>query len=73
MIDVVNLADYMLLSYYSGNTWDWNPTQNWMAGGPKTPGAGGWKFYNWGLRHHLAGRQWQQSLQDGCRIVFLRF
>ncbi|MCB1094179.1 MAG: lamin tail domain-containing protein [Verrucomicrobiae bacterium] len=47
VIDMENLVDYMLLSYYAGNTWDWNPNQNWMAGGPKAPGAGGWKFYSW--------------------------
>ncbi|MDG2123583.1 MAG: CotH kinase family protein, partial [Verrucomicrobiales bacterium] len=62
-IDVENLADYMLLSFYAGNTWDWNPNQNWMAGGPKTPGAGGWKFFSWdcdiilqGVDHNNLGK-----------------
>lgn len=46
-IDLENLADYMLLNFYAGNPWDWNPNQNWMAGGPKQPGRGGWKFFCW--------------------------
>ena len=46
-IDMENLADYMILNFYAGNTWDWNPNQNWMAGGPNQPDRGGWKFYCW--------------------------
>ncbi|MGK0186094.1 MAG: hypothetical protein ACI9R3_001877 [Verrucomicrobiales bacterium] len=47
MIDVENLADYMLLNFYAGNTWDWTAQHNWMAGGPKESGRGGWKFFCW--------------------------
>ncbi|MDA0813407.1 MAG: lamin tail domain-containing protein, partial [Verrucomicrobia bacterium] len=47
MIDVENLADYMLLNFYAGNTWDWSEQHNWMAGGPRDPDRGGWKFYCW--------------------------
>ena len=47
MIDLENLADYMLLNFYAGNTWDWTAQHNWMAGGPKDPGRGGWKFFCW--------------------------
>lgn len=42
-----SLADNQLLNYYSGNDWDWKPTQNWMAAGPKNSGEGGWRFFNW--------------------------
>ena len=33
-IDLPQLADYMVLNFWAGNAWDWNPNQNWMAGGP---------------------------------------
>ena len=46
-LDVENFIDYMLLNFYAGNTWDWQPNHNWMAGGPKTPGQGGFKFFAW--------------------------
>ena len=46
-IDLENLADYMILNFYAGNPWDWNPTQNWMTGGPGQLNQGGWKFYSW--------------------------
>ncbi|MGI9239919.1 MAG: lamin tail domain-containing protein, partial [Verrucomicrobiales bacterium] len=46
-VDLENLVDYMLLNYYCGNTWDWNPTQNWMAGGSREADHGGWKFFGW--------------------------
>jgi len=42
-----SLADYQLLQYYSGNTWDWRPAQNWMAAGPTRPDEGGWRFFAW--------------------------
>ncbi|MEM7385466.1 MAG: chitobiase/beta-hexosaminidase C-terminal domain-containing protein, partial [Verrucomicrobiota bacterium] len=45
--DVDNYIDYMLLNFYGGNDWDWSPQQNWMAGGPLGPDAGGFKFYGW--------------------------
>lgn len=46
-IDLENLADYMLLNFYAGNPWDWNPNQNWMASGPNTAGQNGWIFHGW--------------------------
>ena len=46
-IDLENLCDYMILNFYAGNPWDWNPNQNWWAGGPNQAGQGGWKFYAW--------------------------
>jgi len=46
-VDFENLADYMILGFYSGNPWDWNPNQNWLTGGPNQAGQGGWKFYSW--------------------------
>lgn len=44
-IDVTNLCDYMLLSFYAGNDWDWSAQHNWSAAGPKFPDRGGWKFF----------------------------
>ena len=67
-VDLENLTDYMLLSFYAGNTWDWNPQQNWMAGGPKTPGAGGWKFYGWDsdiIFQDVNGNNLSKNVPDG--------
>ncbi|HAB16814.1 MAG TPA: lamin tail domain-containing protein [Verrucomicrobiota bacterium] len=44
-IDVTNLCDYMVLSFYAGNDWDWSAQHNWSAAGPKFPDQGGWKFF----------------------------
>lgn len=44
-VDVTNLCDYMLLSFYAGNDWDWSGQHNWSAAGPKFPDRGGWKFF----------------------------
>jgi hypothetical protein len=46
-VDIINYVDYMLLSYYCGNDWDWNPEQNWAGGGPVEPDSGGMKFLAW--------------------------
>lgn len=44
-VDVTNLCDYMVLSFYAGNDWDWSAQHNWSAAGPKLPDRGGWKFF----------------------------
>lgn len=44
-VDVTNLCDYMALSFYAGNDWDWSAQHNWSAAGPKLPDQGGWKFF----------------------------
>jgi len=44
-IDLTNLCDYMVLSYYAGNDWDWSAQHNWSAAGPILPDRGGWKFF----------------------------
>ena len=44
-VDVTNLADYMVESFYAGNDWDWSTQHNWGAAGPKTIDSGGWKFF----------------------------
>ncbi len=46
-VDIENYVDYMLLNYYAGNDWDWNPEQNWAGGGPVEPDTGGMKFIAW--------------------------
>ena len=44
-IDMTNLADYMALSFYAGNDWDWTSLHNWGAAGHRLPDRGGWKFF----------------------------
>lgn len=44
-VDVTNLCDYMILSFYAGNDWDWSAQHNWGAAGPTLPDQGGWKFF----------------------------
>ena len=44
-VDVTNLADYMILSFYAANDWDWSTRHNWSAAGPRLPDWGGWKFF----------------------------
>lgn len=44
-IDVTNLCDYMVLSFYAGNDWDWSAQHNWSAAGPRAADQGGWKFF----------------------------
>ncbi len=44
-VDVTNLCDYMILSFYAGNDWDWSTQHNWGAAGPRFPDRGGWKFF----------------------------
>lgn len=44
-VDVTNLCDYMLLSFYAGNDWDWSLQHNWSAAGPRFADRGGWKFF----------------------------
>ncbi|MBI1841531.1 MAG: lamin tail domain-containing protein [Verrucomicrobia bacterium] len=44
-IDLTNLCDYMLLSFYAGNDWDWSGQHNWSSAGPRTTNQGGWKFF----------------------------
>lgn len=44
-IDVTNLCDYLVLSFYAGNDWDWTAQHNWSAAGPRLPDQGGWKFF----------------------------
>lgn len=44
-VDVTNLADYMILAFWTGNDWDWTAQHNWGAAGPRLPDWGGWKFF----------------------------
>ncbi len=46
-LDIPNYVDYMLLNYWAGNDWDWNPNQNWAAAGPSNPDQGGYKMLCW--------------------------
>ena len=44
-VDMDSLVDYMVLSFYAGNDWDWSTQHNWGAAGPRLPDQGGWKFF----------------------------
>ncbi|MSU33740.1 MAG: hypothetical protein EXS36_01235 [Pedosphaera sp.] len=46
-INLTQLADYMILNFWAGNVWDWNPNQNWMAAGPNRPDGTGWIFFSY--------------------------
>lgn len=45
-MDVENYVDYMLLEFYSGNDWDWRPSQNWAAASARVGGEG-YQFFAW--------------------------
>lgn len=46
-VNVTDLADFLVLNWWAGNDWDWNPNQNWYGGGPSLPDAGGWRFFSY--------------------------
>ncbi len=50
LVDVENLADYILLNHFIGNT-DW-PHKNWWANRRRAPGEG-FKFYAWDSEYTL--------------------
>ena len=49
-LDVLDLADYMLVNFYTGND-DW-PHHNWYAGRRRVPG-GVFRFFSWDAEHVL--------------------
>ena len=49
-VDVINLADYMVLNHYGGN-WDWDH-HNWYAGRKREAGAQ-FRFFCWDSEHVL--------------------
>ena len=49
MVDVVNLADYMLINFYGGNT-DWDH-HNWAAVRNRVEPGTGFKFLCWDAEH----------------------
>ena len=53
MVDVVNLADYMLLHFYGGN-WDWDH-HNWVAIRNRADPARGFQFFSWDGEHMIEG------------------
>ncbi len=50
LVDVQDLADYMLLNFYGGNE-DW-PHHNWYAARRDLPGER-WRFFSWDAEHVL--------------------
>jgi hypothetical protein len=51
MVDVENLADYMLINFYGGN-WDWDH-HNWVAIRNRVNPGTGFKFLCWDAEHIL--------------------
>lgn len=51
LVDVVNLADYMLLNFYGGNT-DWDH-HNWAAAKNRNNPLQGFNFFCWDAEHIL--------------------
>lgn len=43
-VDLPAFLDYMVLSFYAGNAWDWSYNHNWYAAGPSAPNEGGFRF-----------------------------
>jgi len=75
-IDVTNLCDYMLLSFYAGNDWDWSERHNWSAAGPRLPDRGGWKFFQQDsdiCLQDVAADCTDQNVPDGIFTSLMRF
>ncbi len=53
MVDVVSLADYMLLNFYGGN-WDWDH-HNWVAIRNRVDPGKGFQFFSWDGEHMIEG------------------
>ena len=51
LLDVVNLADYMLLNFYGNNT-DWDH-HNWAAMRNRVDPGSGFKFFSWDAEHMI--------------------
>ena len=49
MVDVVSLADYMILNFYAGN-WDWDH-HNWVAIRNRVTPGRGFQFFTWDAEH----------------------
>jgi hypothetical protein len=49
LVDVENLADYMLMNFYAGNN-DWDH-HNWVAARNKVEPGKGFKFFSWDAEH----------------------
>ena len=49
MVDVVSLADYMILNFYGGN-WDWDH-HNWVAIRNRVDPGKGFQFFCWDSEH----------------------
>ena len=49
MVDVVSLADYMILNFYGGN-WDWDH-HNWVAIRNRVSPGKGFRFFCWDAEH----------------------
>lgn len=51
LVDVISLADYMILNFYGGN-WDWDH-HNWVAIRNRVNPGKGFKFFCWDAEHML--------------------
>lgn len=53
LVDVVSLADYMMLNFYGGN-WDWDH-HNWVAIRNRVNPGTGFQFFSWDAEHMIEG------------------
>ena len=53
MVDVISLADYMILNFYGGN-WDWDH-HNWVAMRNRVSPGKGFQFFCWDSEHMVEG------------------
>jgi hypothetical protein len=75
-IDVTNLCDYMVLSFYAGNDWDWSAQHNWSAAGPRLVDHGGWKFFQQDsdiCLQDVAADCTDQAVPDGVFSALMRY
>ena len=52
VLDVENLADYMLMNFFIGFHYDW-PGSNWYAANNRVDPESKWKMFSWDAEHSL--------------------
>ncbi len=75
-VDVTSLCDYMILSFYAGNDWDWSTQHNWSAAGPRLPDRGGWKFFEQDsdiILQDIVADCTDQDAPDGVFTALMKF
>ncbi|MFT5122769.1 MAG: hypothetical protein ACI97B_001401 [Verrucomicrobiales bacterium] len=68
-LDATNLADYMLLNFFTGND-DWDG-HNWYAGRKREPGAG-YQFFSWDAELSISVHQGTPPAQPDFNQILSR-